>query len=136
MTDDQVPMTNTPTVQREGGRAFDLAGRTAVFGERAIHLARTLRRDAVTIPLISQFVRSATSVGANYVEADEARSKKEFKYRISICRREARETQYWIRMIVAAEPNVNESARSIWVEASELVRIFAAIYRKSVTGPK
>src|SRR3954470_23845096 len=103
MTNDQIPMTNqenATSVQR----AFDLAERTAAFGEEVIRFCGAIRRDAVITPLIRQLVRSATSIGANYVEADEAGSKKEFSYRISVCRREARESQYWLRMIVAPKP--------------------------------
>jgi four helix bundle protein len=117
-------------------KSNDQRPRTAAFGELAVRFSRTLPRDAVTMPLISQFIRSATSVGANYLEADEAGSKKEFRYRISICRREARETQYWVRMIVAATPNIKDEARRIWTEAHELVLIFASIYRNASTAPK
>jgi four helix bundle protein len=130
MTNDQMPMTNgenAPPIQR----AFDLAERTALFGEEAIRFCRGIRRDAVVMPLVRQLVRSATSIGANYVEADEAGSKKEFTYRISVCRREARETQYWLRMIVAAKPELREQARTLWREAKELVLILAAIHRKA-----
>jgi four helix bundle protein len=88
------------------------------------------------MPLISQLVRSATSVGANYLEADEAGSKKEFRYRISICRREARETQYWLRMIVTAVPELRDEARKLWQESRELVLILSSIHRKSVTPRK
>jgi four helix bundle protein len=85
MTNDQEPMTNQTSIRKE--RAFDLSERSARFGEEAIHFAICVRRTPVTAPLIGQFIRSATSVGANYVEADEAGSKKEFRYRISVCRR-------------------------------------------------
>jgi four helix bundle protein len=110
MTNDQAPMT------KEGrpGQSFDLAERTASFGESVIGLVRLVERDPVSSPLISQLVRSATSIGANYVEADEAGSKKEFRYRISVCRREARETQYWLRMLVSASPGIKDKARNQW----------------------
>jgi four helix bundle protein len=137
MTNDQAPMTKAPGAQMPSNeRAFDLADRTAAFGEMTIRFVRSIHRDAVTMPLISQLVRSATSIGANYVEADEAGSKKEFRYRISVCRRESRETQYWLRMIVAANQDVKEQARTIWQEARELVLIFESIHRSSATQPK
>ena len=135
MTNDQGPMTNQAIADTES-RPFDLAERTAAFGEQIIRFSRTIRRDPVTTPLISQLVRSATSIGANYVEADEAGSKKEFAYRISVCRREARETQYWLRMIVAAKPEIKDQARDLWREAKELALIVAAIHRKVVLPPK
>jgi four helix bundle protein len=136
MTNDQAPMTNQANQQAIKERAFDLAERTAAFGEEVIQFSRSIRRDAVTMPLISQLIRSATSIGADYLEADEAGSKKEFRYRISVCRREARETQYWLRMNVAATPDVKEAARKIWQEARELVLIFESIHRKSAIPPR
>jgi four helix bundle protein len=135
MTNDQVSMTNQENAAPLQ-RAFDLAERTAVFGEEVIRFCRSIRRDAVVTPLIRQLVRSATSIGANYVEADEAGSKKEFTYRISVCRREARETQYWLRMIVAAKPELKDQARTLWRESKELVLILAAIHRKAAIPTK
>jgi four helix bundle protein len=81
--------------------------------------------------LISQIVRSGGSVGANYCEADDAVSKKEFRQKIGTCRKEAKETKYWIRIIVAAVPTVRDEARILWQEAKELHLIFCAILRKS-----
>ena len=110
---------------------FDLEERTARFGEAVIGLARTLPVTPVTEPLIRQAVRASTSVGANYCEADDAGSKKEFRYRISICKRESRESKHWLRMLAAAIPERKDDARPLWCEAKELNLIFAAIYRKS-----
>lgn len=112
-------------------REFDLAERTACFGESAIQFARSIRLDAVTQPLVSQLVRSATSIGANYGEADEAGSKKEFRYRISLCKRESKETEHWLRMVAAASPDHAEVSRGLWKEAHELTLIFGSIYRNS-----
>src|SRR3954463_4870685 len=115
----------------DDSRRFDLAEQTAKFGEEVIQFLKPIKRNAVTAPLIRQLVRSATSTGANDVEADEAGSKKEFRCRISVCKRETRETQYWLRMLVAAGPEHAESARKHWKEANELVLIFGAIHRRS-----
>jgi four helix bundle protein len=112
-------------------KEFDLAERTALFGEAVIHFVQIIPRNDVNGPLIRQLVRSATSIGANYTEADEAGSKKEFRYRISVCCREARETQYWLRMLAAACPDAKTAARTQWLEANELTRIFGAIHRRS-----
>jgi four helix bundle protein len=117
-------------------RPFDLAERSALFGEEVTRLVRNVRRDPVVSPLISQLVRPATSIGANYVEADEAGSKKEFRYGISLCRREARETQYWIRMLVSADSTVKEPARTLWQEARELVLILESIHRNASAALK
>ena len=113
------------------GHAFDLEERTAQFGEEVIHFARTITKNPVTTPLISQLVRAGTSVGANYCEADDAVSKKDFKNKIGTCRKEARETKLWLRLIAAAEPELKTEARKLWQEAKELHLIFAAIWRKS-----
>ena len=83
----------------------------------------------MTVPVISQIVRAGTSVGANYVEADDAHSKKEFLMKIATCKKEAKECKHWLRMIVTAEPQTKEAARCLWQEAKELQLIFAAIYR-------
>lgn len=85
----------------------------------------------MTKPLTNQLVRAGTSVGANYCEADDAVSKKDFKNKIGACRKEARETKLWLRMIATAEPETKYNARKLWQEAKELHLIFAAIWRKS-----
>jgi four helix bundle protein len=112
-------------------RRYDLAERTARFGETVIHFCKTVSRNSVTQPLVRQLVRSSTSIGANYLEADEGGSKKEFRYRISVCKRECRETQHWLRMLVAAVPQLKDEARLLWKEANELIRMLGTIYRRS-----
>lgn len=111
--------------------AYDLAERTACFGEKTIAFARTIRLDAVTRPLVTQLVRSGTSVGANYCEANEAGSRKEFSYRISVCNKEVRETMHWLRMLAAASPGNKDASRMLWKEARELNLIFSSIFRKT-----
>jgi four helix bundle protein len=96
---------NSPA--QRGKPKFDLEERTACYGEAVIRFAKTLPKDVVNSPLISQLVRAATSIGANYCEADDAVSKKDFRHKIGTCKKEARETKHWLRMIVAAEPKVN-----------------------------
>ncbi len=118
------------------GRTFDLVERTALFGEKIIELAQSLPTSAVMKPLISQIVRSGTSVGANMAEADECDSPKEFRYRISLCRRELRETKHWLRMVVKAEPKCADLARLSWKEADELMRICSTISKKTKPSPK
>jgi four helix bundle protein len=116
--------------QREGKRSFDLEERTAVFGESVVDFAKLIPLNQVTRSLIDQLVRSGTSVGANYCEADDACSKKDFRLKIGYCRRESRETKHWLRMIVKAVPELRDQAASLWREAKELHLIFAAILRK------
>jgi len=109
---------------------YDLEERTAKFGEAVIGFAKRIPINVVTTPLIGQLVRSGTSVGANYCEADDSDSKKDFRFKIGICRREAKETKHWLRMVVAAEPQLRDTAKVLWQEAKELNLIFGAIRRK------
>ena len=108
---------------------FDLEERTAVFGEAVIEFCLTVKSDPVNSPIVSQLVRSATSIGANYCEADEAESKKDFRHKIALCRKEAKETKYWLRMIAKAAPGGKPAARGLWAEVSELHLIFCAVVR-------
>ncbi len=85
-----------------GAKKFDLEERTARFGERIIAFAKKVPVSPVTRCLIDQLVRAGTSVGANYSEADDAESKKDFRHKICLCRKEARETKHWLRMLAAA----------------------------------
>lgn len=109
---------------------YDLEERTAKFGEAIIGFAKNVRVNLVTTPLIPQLVDSRTSVGSNYCEADDAGTRKEFLYRISLCKRESRETKHWLRMIVAAQPELRDAAAKLWQEAKELNLIFSAIHRR------
>src|SRR5436190_16147486 len=113
----------------EEKRVYDLEERTARFGEAIIDFARTIPQSAVTHRIIAQLVGAATSVGANYVEADDAVSKKEFLKNIGTCRKEARETKHFLRMAVRAAPELKPEARKLWVEAKELHLIFSKIWR-------
>ena len=110
-------------------RVYDLEERTAQFGEAIIDFAKTIPENAVTIRIINQLVGAGTSIGANYCEADDAVSKKEFLKSIGTCRKEARETKHFLRMIVRAVPEVKPCARTLWLEAKELHLIFSKIWR-------
>jgi four helix bundle protein len=112
-------------------RVYDLEERTARFGEAVIDFARTIPQDAVTNRLIGQLVGAATSVGANYAEADDAVSKKEFLKNIGTCRKEARETKHFLRMVVRAVPESKPRARILRKEARELHLIFSKIRRSA-----
>ncbi|HWQ99331.1 MAG TPA: four helix bundle protein, partial [Candidatus Methylomirabilis sp.] len=93
-------------------------------------------KNPITNPLITQIVKSATSVGANYCEADDAESKDDFRHKLSIAKKEARETGHWLQMIVTAEPSLKPQARILWKEAKELNLIFNASIRTSRQHPK
>jgi len=109
---------------------FDLAERTAKFGEAVVRFSKKIPRDPGNDRLINQIVGSGTSLGANYLEATEGMSKKDFKCSISRCVKEAKETKFFLRMIAASEPTLAPEARELYREAHELHLIFAAIYRK------
>lgn len=109
--------------------AYDLEGRTALFGEAVIEFCLGLPANPVSAPIVNQLVRAGTSVGANYCEADDAESKKDFRHKIALCRKEARETKYWLRMIAKAAPAQKAPALRLWSEAKEPHLIFVAIVR-------
>lgn len=103
--------------------------RTALFGEAVIRLAQKIPPSPVTSPLIEQLVAAGTSVGANYCEANDSISTKDFRHRISICRKEAKEARFWLRMVVTSTRSIRDEAKALWLEAHELNLIFSAIWR-------
>ena len=117
-------------------RRYDLEERTAVFGEKVIALCRKIKRNTVTDPLINQLVRSGTSVGANYMEANGASSKRDFVNKVFICKKECQESKHWLRMLASGGNLEHEhELRDLWKEAQELTLIFqkiASSARKSV----
>ena len=115
--------------ESEKERVYDLEERTARFGEAVIDFAKSIPQDAVTNRIISQLVGAGTSVGANYVEADDAVSKKEFLKSIGTCKKETREVKHFLRMAVRAVPKLKGKARQLWLEARELHLIFSKIWR-------
>jgi four helix bundle protein len=111
-------------------KKYDLEDRTANFGREIIKFAQKIPKNCVTIPLITQLIRAGTSVGANYLEADDAESGKDFVHKMAICRKESRETKHWLKMVVVAVPPLEREAKILWKEAQELNLIFASIIRK------
>lgn len=106
---------------------YDLEERTAVFGENVIELCKQIKQDAITKPIISQIIRSATSTGANYCEANAASSRKDFRNKIFICKKEIQETKHWLRMLARCVPDKKNEIRKLWQEAQELTLIFGKI---------
>ena len=113
----------------ENNKKYDLEERTAKFGEDIIEFAKQIPRNVVTIPLIGQLIKAGTSVGANYCEADDAESRKDFMHKIGICKKESRESKHWLRMIAKAVPSLKEEAFIFRREAQELNLIFGSIRR-------
>jgi four helix bundle protein len=122
-------MTKSETRMPKKEPLYNLEDRTAAFGEAVIMFAKRIPVSGVTVPLIDQLVRSATSIGANYSEADDAESKKDFRHKIGICRKESKEAKHWLRMVAAAEDSLKSDARILYKEAMELNLIFGAIRR-------
>ena len=117
-------MTQTPNPK------YDLEERTAKLGEESIRFCKLIPRNPITNPLITQYIKCSTSIGANYCEADDAESKQDFKHKIGICKKEAREAKHFLRMIIVAVPELKEKAKILWQEAKELNLIFNKIYQK------
>jgi four helix bundle protein len=116
-------------------KVYDLEERTARFGESIIDFARTLPHNVVNNGLISQMVRSGTSIGANYMEADAAESKRDFRHKIAICKKESKETKHWLRMIAKGNPDKRDQCKKLWSEVQELTLIFSSIL-SSTSSPE
>lgn len=114
----------------ENSRPYDLEERSFGFAKAGRAFVKQLPRTISNIEDVKQFVRASGSVGANYIEANEAIGKRDFLMKIKICRREAKESRYWLRLLDVAEPLAPEQARLI-KEADELMKIFGAIVRKT-----
>lgn len=128
----QTPMANDQSnPNSKNPKKYDLEERTIKFSEAIVDFSKKLPRNLTVNPLISQLIRAGTSIGANYSEADEASSKKDFVNKIFIAKKETKETKYWLRIIAHAAPEFAEEARKLWKEAQELNLIFAAIIRSS-----
>ena len=106
---------------------YDLEERTAHFGEQIIKLCRTVKSDKLADPILNQLIRSGTSIGANYMEANGASSKKDFANKIFICKKEAQETKHWLRMLKSFSKEKLETIEKLWKEAQELTLIFQKI---------
>ncbi|MFO7872808.1 MAG: four helix bundle protein [Candidatus Undinarchaeales archaeon] len=107
--------------------SYDLEERTAKFGENIIDFCKSIKQDAIAKPLINQLVRSGASVGANYMEANAASSRKDFQNKIFICKKEAQETKHWLRMVAKYLPEKEKEIRELWQENQELTLIFQKI---------
>lgn len=117
-------------VQNPNNKKYNLAERTAKFGENIIEFVNKIKDNPINRSLISQVVRSATSIGANYMEADASESKKDFKHKIILCKKEAKETLHWLRMIAKANSDKKDCCRRLWKEAHELTLIFSKIAKR------
>lgn len=123
----QISINKNQTTKR-----FDLEERTLNFAKRVIDLVKKLSKNSVNFELISQVVRSSGSIGANYREANEALGKKDFYMRIRICRKEAKETCYWLELISHSNPEFRDEINPLITEGTEFIKIFSSMINKSV----
>ncbi len=120
-------MTQYPKV-----KTYDLEERTYQFAKEIRIFIKTLEKTIANIEDAKQVIRSSGSVGSNYIEANESLSKKDFIYRIKICRKEAKESIYWLRLINDTNQLSNKDfAKDLIQESTELKKIFSAIIEKS-----
>jgi four helix bundle protein len=121
------------SVLREGDgelHPFDLEERSTRFAEAVIRYLKKIPRNPLNDRLIGQLAGCAPAIGANYLEANDGVSKKDFRHSISRCVKEAKETKYFLRLLATAEPDLAPEARELWREAKELHLIFSSMLRK------
>jgi len=111
-------------------KKYDLEERTLRFAKQIIRLCKKLSKNTVNFKLVDQVVRSAGSIGANYREANDALGKKDFIHRLRISRKEAKETAFWLELILEANPNSKEEIDQLIVECKEIRKILSAIINK------
>jgi four helix bundle protein len=116
---------------KENPKQYDLEERTYKFAYDVMCFVKLLPRTITNIENVRQLVRSAGSVGANYIEANEALSRKDFLMRVKICRKEAKETIYWLRLLDSPEDSGKIAVESLIREATALMKIFGAIIEKT-----
>lgn len=116
----------------QNSNKYDLEERTFQFAKSVCLFVKTLKRTESNVEYSRQIIKSSGSVGANYIEANEALSKKDFKMRIKISRKEAKESAYWMRLIIETNgEEYKEKGLALSQEADELKKIFSAILIKS-----
>lgn len=119
-------MTETPIAKHP----FDLEKRTLTFAKQVIRLCKNIPLDVINKEIVGQLIRASGSIGANYREANDALSKKDFAHRIKIARRETKETIYWLQLLVEANPTIHLEADELLQEALELKKILSSIADK------
>ena len=113
-------------------KPYALDERTFLFAKDVAMCCKEIAYNVITVEYVKQLVRSSSSVGANYIEANESLGKKDFAMRIKICRKEAKESAYWLRLIQETNDSVSKDKLSqLMIEANELKKIFSAILSKA-----
>ena len=111
---------------------YDLEDRTIKFSKNIIILCKKIPFNMINKRLIDQLLRSGTSIGANYREANECDTKKDFKNKIRISKKEARETIYWLELLIDANLNAKIEILKLLDESKQLMKILASIYLKTL----
>ena len=118
--------------EKRNTKQYDIEDRTLEFARRARAFVKKLNKTIANTEDGKQLIRASGSVGANYIEANEALSKKDFVMRIKICRKEAKESRYWLRLVDTGSNSKLENEREdLEAEARELTHIFGSIVTKS-----
>ena len=112
-------------------RRFDLEERTLKFSQKIFSLIKSADKSFANNEICKQLMRAAGSIGANYIEANEALSKKDFLYRVKICKKESKEARYWLNIVFIENDDFNKQKAELIQEATELMNIFGAIIRNS-----
>lgn len=123
-----------PKSENIGPKKYDLEDRTFVFAKRVRDFVKELPKTIQIIEDSKQLIRSSGSIGANYIEANESLGKKDFIFRIKICRKEAKESKYWLGLLDLDSDLIwlEDERKELIQEAIELTNIFGSIVRKSV----
>lgn len=116
--------------QTQNTKKYDLEDRTLAFAKKVRDFIKSTHKNISNFEYNKQLVRSSSSVGANYIEANESFSKKDFIHKVKICRKEAKESRYWLELIEAEEEIVDQRRQYLLKEALELMMIFGSIIRK------
>ncbi|KAB2845955.1 MAG: four helix bundle protein [Melioribacteraceae bacterium] len=112
-------------------KIYDLEERTYLFAKDIYTVCKKIKTHYISFEYIDQVIRASGSIGANYIEANESLSKKDFAYRIKICRKEAKESAYWLKLLYETNENKVEKLKELFEEAVELKKIFSSIAEKS-----
>ena len=110
-------------------KKYDLEERTAMFAERLLLFVNGVQETTKNKPILNQLIRAGTSIGANYMEATGGESKNDFRHKIGICKKESRETRYWLQMFAVSCPQKRDEIKPLSQEAYEFVLIFSKIVR-------
>lgn len=127
---DTINKVQTINKNQTPNKKYDLENRTLEFSKALIKFCNSLAKGQTNLILVKQIIRSGTSIGANYREANDSLGKKDFAHRVRIARKEAKETSYWLELILESNPTINDQIQPLIRECIELRNILSAIIRK------